>query len=316
MLSRVAQRIYWLGRYVERAESTARLVQVMATLLLDLPRDVRLGWRTLIDITGSGPAFDEAGAEPDERTVVRFMLWDQSNPGSVLSSLNAARENARTTREILPTEAWERINTGFLALRDSAGGAASYSQRHPILQRIIAECQGFTGMLSGGMSHEAPATFVRLGRYLERADMATRILDVGSARLLTREDTELTREQQGAYTNVLWMSVLRSLSALQMYRQHVHDRVNAEDVIAFLLQDMKFPRAVAHCLGQIGVCLAQLPRHDGAGASLAAVSQLATGADVSALVRHGLHEFIDDLQLGFAAIHDRIADTWFLPQGA
>lgn len=314
MLSRVAERIYWLGRYVERAENTTRILNVSTNLLLDLPRNVRLGWRTLVEITGSVEQFDARFQNCDERNVVRYLLGDLSNPGSVLSAINMARENARTAREILPFEAWERINDIYLLLRDRTAAGVGRSERPRILQQIITGCQAFTGFLEGCMSHESAYTFVSLGQNLERADMSTRILDVGSARLLSgHAGTALRPEEQAPYTNVLWMSVLRSLSAYQMYRQHVQDRVNAEDVLIYLLQNRRFPRAVAYCLKEIESYLGELPRHEEALRQTVAIERRVHSAAIPALLESGLHEFIDDLELGYAAIHDQIAATWFLP---
>ena len=113
MLARVAENIYWLARYLERAENTARLISVNANLLLDLQRGYELGWQPLVDITGSRHVFDAQKRRNDEREVVQFLLADAENPGAVSASLNAARENARTLRDILPTEAWEILNEFF-----------------------------------------------------------------------------------------------------------------------------------------------------------------------------------------------------------
>jgi len=318
MLSRVAERTYWLGRYLERAENTARLLGVSTHLLLDLPRNVRLGWRTLVEITGADALFDERFHNADERNVVRFMLGDTGNPGSVLSALHLARENARTTREILPNEAWERINDLYLLLQERSATGVRRAERQPLLQRIIAGCQGFTGLLEGCLSHADAYTFICLGRNLERADMTTRILDAGSARLLGgSEGTELTADEQAPYAGVLWMNVLRSLSGLQMYRQHVLDRINAEDVLIFVLQDERFPRAIAHCMRDLQALLAELPRHEEALRQVAAVSRRVRDLDIPRLLADdGLHAYIDELQLGFAEIHTRIAATWFLPAAA
>lgn len=310
MLSRVAERVYWLGRYVERAENTARLVYVYWHLMLDVPVHVQPGWATLVDIVGSQASFAQRGVPADERHVVRFLLADRANPGSVLSSLGMARENARTTREILPLEAWEHVNDVYLSARERAPTGVGRRGRQPFLQSVIAACQSFTGIITGCMSHDDAYNFIRIGRDLERADMTTRLLDVGAGALELRPPAD---EDDDPYASVLWMSVLRSLSAYQVYRQHVRDRVNAEDVVAYLLQDDRFPRAVAYCLGDLEARLRQLPRHEEAVRAVAQSKRRVQDAHIAPLLDHGLHEFIDELQLGFANVHERVAATWFLP---
>ncbi|WP_341936488.1 alpha-E domain-containing protein [Marinimicrobium sp. C2-29] len=312
MLSRVAERIYWMGRYMERSENMARLVNVNSHLLMDLPKGIRVGWGSLINISGTGDYFRRGDTElADERTVVRFMLSDRDNPSSLLNNLSWARENARITREIIPMEAWELINDLYLDVKDNLSKSVARRERNRVLQQVITRIQQFTGLLAGCMSHNSAYDFIRTGRNLERADMTTRIVDAGSANLLphlTGGDDVLE-----PYDNILWMSVLRSLSAYQMYRQHVQDRVNAEDVVTFLLQDGLFPRAVSHSLGELEACLKKLPNSDDALRAVTGVRRRVRTADIPALLQTGLKEYIDNLQLEIADIHRQIASTWFLP---
>lgn len=309
MLSRVAERMYWLGRYLERAENTARLVGVNANLLLDLPRAVRLVWRALIDITGAEAAFEQHYQNADERNVCKFLLADAFNPVSVMSSLAMARENGRTTREVIPTEIWEQVNDLYLYARDNAAKGTTRGGRHEFLNQVVSACQRIAGGLAGTMTHGPAYNFIRLGRNLERADMTTRIVDVGCANLLPNDDVV----RDTAFENILWMSVLRSLSAYQMYRQHVHDRVNGEDVVAYLLQDLKFPRAVGHCLHEVSVCLQELPRNEAPLRSVTRLQRRVADADIAALLDGGLHQFIDEMQQELGDTHGHIAATWFLP---
>jgi len=237
MLSRVAERVYWMARYLERAENTARLMNVYSNLLLDLPRGTKVGWHTLIDITGANEDFIASGRSDDERSVMRYLISEQ-NGISLFSTLAMARENARTTREIIPSEAFEQINDIYLFIRENASGQISRSARNQLLEQIIEYCQQLTGLLAGCLSHNHVHRFIRIGRNLERADMTTRIVDVGSSSLLPELIPESGVELESAepYQDMLWMSVLRSLSGYQMYRQNVENRVNAEDVVKFLLQ--------------------------------------------------------------------------------
>lgn len=149
MLSRVAERIYWLGRYLERAENTARLINVYSTLLLDLPRGSKIGWQTLVEIAGCKEEYDEKHKSTEERDVIRFLLADSKNSAAILNSLEMARENARTTREIIPAEAWEQINNLYLFARDNASSGIARGPRHALLKNIISQCQQIAGLLIG-----------------------------------------------------------------------------------------------------------------------------------------------------------------------
>ena len=335
MLSRVAQNIYWMSRYIERAEDTARLVNVNTNLLLDLPKNTQFGWRPVVLITGGDRIFSKHFQEPSEANVVRFLLGDPRNPGSILSSLSAARENLRTTRDVVPREAWEQINDMFLYAKDKVDSGTTRRGRYEFLKRIILGAQQITGLLAGTMSRTHAYDFMLLGRYLERADMTTRILDVRSANLLIDQSGDLN-----PFDNIQWMSVLKSLTAYQMYRQQVRLRVRAPDVVRFLLQDAAFPRSFLTCVLTMEDCLRKLPRNDEAIANLLRLKQTVTSANIPNLVGPGtvfastqsqssggqrqaqaaavpnaesrdLHTFADELQIGLGQLHEQIATTYF-----
>lgn len=313
MLSRVAERVYWQARYLERAENTARLLNVFSTLLLDLPPRTKLGWRSLVEITGASAAFDSRYKQMTERTVMRFLLHE-NNGFSILDMLSQARENARTTREVMPAEAFEQINNLYYFAKENVAKAVSRGPRHELLTEIIANCQQISGLMGGTMSRDDAFNFIRLGRNLERADMTTRIVDVGSGNLLP--SLSGIAGEKGfvePYEDVLWMNILRSLSAYQMYRQHVKDRINAEDVVIFLLQDAQFPRAVCYCLSQLLKILDALPNNSSVSAQVSKTLRFVQRAKIDELLEHGLLQHIDDLQVSIATIHHRIAGTWFLP---
>ncbi|ACE84117.1 alpha-E domain-containing protein [Cellvibrio japonicus] len=313
MLSRVAERIYWLGRYMERSENTARLVNVNSNLLLDLPSGVRVGWGSLIDISGTRSYYERDTQQADEKTVVNFILADKNNPASLINSLSFARENSRITREIMPMEAWELVNDLYHFIRDRVDKVTSRRDRATILLHVISNVQQFTGLLAGCMSHNNAYDLIRIGRNLERADMSTRIVDVGLVNLLPHLSIGGT-EVLEPYDNILWMSVLRSLSGYQMYRQQARDRVNANAVVKFLLQSEDFPRAVAHCLKQLELCLWGLPNSENVLACIVSLQQKIELANLDELLQQGLHEYIDEIQLEIGNLHFRIAETWFLPQ--
>lgn len=305
MLSRVAERVYWMGRYLERAESTARLVSAYSNEVMDRPRHMRPSWQSLADITGASALFGGHYKNYDERNVVKFLLADTFNPGSVLTSVHAARENARTTRELLPTEAWEDMNRLHLYVRENVQSSLARRHRFDFLHTVIFRCQQLSGLLDGTMSHDSAYDFVRLGQSLERADMTTRIVDSAVAMLMPRAGRPTDAD------NVLWVNVLRSLSALQMYRQHVHPRVEGPDAVRFLLQDRYFPRAVDFNIAVAEACLNALPRSDAPLLRVGRLQRRISEAEPRTMDLEALHEYIDTLQAGIAAIHEQAAEVWF-----
>lgn len=310
MLARTVENVYWLARYLERAENTARLISVNTHLLLDLPAGFAPGWLPLVDITGNRALFDSSHKRAEERDVVHFLIADRNNPGSIVSSLDLARENARTLRDVLPSEAWEELNRFFMEFSEALPSGLSRRTRFDFLKRTVLMSQTLTGMLEGTMSRNDAYTFMMLGRNLERADMSSRIIDVRSAQLLPADATELR-----PFDTIQWMSVLRSLSGYEMYRLGRRTRVNRTDVLEFVLRDEQFPRSCLLCLLQMELCLHGLPRSAGSRDALLAACRFLAAADLAALDQPGLHELIDRLQLHITAVHGTIAGDYFPSPG-
>jgi uncharacterized alpha-E superfamily protein len=307
LLSRVAESVYWTGRYLERAESTARIVKVHTHLFVDLPKSAGLGWAPLLATTGSAAAFDDHHRRLDEELVVGFLLTDHRNPSSVLSSLEQARDAVRLTRALFPREAWEALNDLYLLATETCEHAIDRRRRLRWADEVINGCQRITGTLAGTMCHDAAYSFMRIGRHLERADMTTRVLDVRAGMLLDEPNQQLR-----PYTDLLWMSVLKSLSAHQMYRRSVLTRVKGSEVLKFLLRDEQCPRSVDHCLTEISRCLLELPHHEAAMQVCAEIERKLVTPRVTSLAWEGLHEFVDELQLQLIELHERTAATYFL----
>jgi uncharacterized alpha-E superfamily protein len=309
MLSRVAEHIYWMARYIERAENTARLINVTTNLQLDLPRAVRPGWAPSIAITGSADVYQEHYEDYEERTVIKFLLADTNNPGCILCSLNAARENARTIRDIIPREVWEQVNELFMGAKNQVQAGLSQRRRYDYLKSIILGAQQVTGMLAGTMTHDFGYDFLRMGRNLERADMTTRIIDVRSANLLRQQADVLQ-----PFESIQWMSVLKSLTAYQMYRRQMQTSVRRAAVLRFLLQNAQFPRSFYHCLSEVEACMRNLPRRDLPLRTLTQLQRVVSELDAEAMSSDELHQVVDDLQLGLANLHDQIRNTYFAVQ--
>jgi uncharacterized alpha-E superfamily protein len=309
MLSRVAETIYWIGRYQERAENTARLITVNTNLLLDLPPQVAPGWDALISLLGCNEAYAERHPEFTERRVANFLISDESNPSSIISILSSLRENARTIREILPREAWEEINSYYQKAVDSKPSSFSRQGRHLYLQQIIAGSQLLTGLLAGSMSHDIAYYFLNLGRKLERADMTTRIIDVRSENPIPDDAPEIS-----PFEDILWMSMLKSLSAYQMYRQHMQVRIRRREVLKFLFQSESFPRSLGFCIENMAFNLSRLPKKSTPLRILKGIGQKIEEMPLEKLDNQILHQFIDDLQVMLGELHESIAKTYFPPE--
>jgi uncharacterized alpha-E superfamily protein len=307
MLSKVAERVYWTARYIERVENTARLLSVYANLLLDLPKGVNLGWFNLVELNNAQLLFDERYKNRDERNVVKFILGDTSNPGSVVSSLHMVRENVRTTRDVVPPEAWELINELSLFANDNLSQAINRGQRHQFLKGLIKGCQQINGLLYGTMNHDNAWDFLRLGRNLERADMTTRLLDAGAATILQTEGDE-----GASYAKqIIWGNVLRSLGADQSYRRTLRLAVRGSEVANYLLEDRHFPRTIAHCLHAMADSARKLPRSEPVDAALGdLLARVFSPVDYQQL-GEPFRDYLNNLQLELAAIHSAISGNWF-----
>lgn len=242
MLSRVADAIYWMNRYVERAESVARFVDVNLHLSLDLPRGTSADWSPIIATTGDDELFRSRHGAPARDTALRFLTFDRDYPSSILSCLEAARENARSVREVISSEMWERLNKLYLSVRETRP-AEVLAAPYDFFTHVKQGAALFIGTTYLTMSHNEAWHFGRLGRLVERADKTSRIVDVKCYGL-----THPTAPPEiGAVDDIQWGALLKSASALEMYRKR-HGRITPAKVVAFLLFDREFPRAILHCL--------------------------------------------------------------------
>ncbi len=307
MLSRLAERVYWAGRYLERAEDIARVVDEHSQLMLDLPRSTGVSWRQVLQVIGL--PVPRRRSEVSDREFLKLLLTDEKSQASLLSIIGAVRENFRTTRDIIPSEAWQAVNELFLFARAQLRWAVGQRRRHDILSEIVGRVQQIRGMLRDTMSHGLAYQFMRVGTFVERADMCTRIVDVAVASLLHN------RERLQAYDNTLWMSTLRSVSGYQMYRQYVRRRIRGPDVLSFLFKDEYFPRSIRHSLLEIQRCLESLPRGREVAKTLHTINnEVLPELDVAAMDDAALHVEVDRLQLALADLNEQMQAAWFLPQ--
>lgn len=304
-LSSTAARSYWLGRYLERCETSARLVSVHANLLIDLPRRMPLGWRPLVAITGSSRLYDELYGETTEKNVSRFLINDQRNPGSLTQSLSWARENARTLRGIIPRPAFEFVNEAYLFAREHLAEPLSRTRRVSGLEIITEYVQQVDGYMSANMLHDAHWNFLRIGQFLERADMTTRMIDVGTGSFW-HDATDLE-----PFADIQWRSVLRALYALQSYNTTMSEPVTQGPVIDFLMNDARLPRSVVYGLNAVRNNLRSLPRHD---LPLRAVNRMRrelAGTRVRNLSGAQISDLLDECQIRLNQVHEAMDRTYF-----
>ncbi len=315
MLARVAENLYWMARYLERAENTARLINSTTNLLLDLPHGASLGWNNLIAVAGLDDLFMQNYPDAHEDAVMRFLIDDKSNPSSIISCVQYARENTRTMREVLPAEMWERINSLYLYVKaNSATACLSRRDRYMVLNNIIEQRHAIVGLFSGTMAYDFAYHLIKLGRNIERADMTTRILDLISAVELPKSTAaDNNPEMLEALLEPLWVNTLNAMSAYQAYRRLVSMHVHSEAVLKFLIADTRFPRSVEHCLSEIESCFRLMPRSQRLRQSTAQLRhkiQQHHAYDLSSLA---LHEYLDLLQADLGAIHNELTEQYFHP---
>lgn len=242
MLSRVADSIYWMNRYIERAENGSRFIDVNLRLMLDMPSGADEQWEPLLHATGDYQAFQERFSDPSRENVVAFVAFDANNPNSIFSCVREARENARTVRQIITAEMWEQINTFYLTMRSAANAGTMPGGPHEFFTGVKMAGHLFEGITDATMSHGEGWHFGRLGRLLERANMTSRILDVMYFNLLPD-----MQDVGGHVDDVRWTAVLNAASAFEMYRQRFGP-IAPNRVADFLILDRDFPRSIKSCV--------------------------------------------------------------------
>lgn len=307
MLSRVAESIYWMSRYVERAENVARFVDVALQLALDLPSVDQ--WGPLVATTADEAGFRARHGTATEERVVDFLAFDRDNPSSIASCLFRARENARSVREIISSEMWEQVNGAWLAVSSDEARALAHESPHDFFVQMKQASHLFVGITHLTMTHNEAWHFARLGRLLERADQTSRIVDVKYFLLLPG-----VADVGTVVDEVSWAAVLRSASALEMYRKAEGPILPAR-VVDFLLREEHFPRSVRYCLREgmrsLATIVGDTDDDSPAEHALGKVHASVEYADTTEVIKDGLHEFIDRLQTGLNRADDCIAKTFF-----
>lgn len=308
MLSKVAERVYWAARYLERVESTARLLSIYDKLLFDLPKQVNLGWYNLIVINSLEDDFSQRYSVRDERNVVKFLLGDESNTSSMVCSLQALRENIRTTRDVIPPETWEMVNELTIYVKEHINDGIKRSNRHDFLNQIIHSCQKITGLWFVNMPRDEAWDMMLLGLNIERADMTTRNLDAGVAAILQAEDEELAVNS----SQIIWGNVLRSLNAEQAYRRTMRSSVTGEQVVKYLLTDEFFPRSLMYCVSEMSMVSAHLPHSKSVMKHMHCLQEEIPKYSTPEALCNDFREALNSIQIMLGQTHHHVAMNWFM----
>jgi uncharacterized alpha-E superfamily protein len=296
-----------MARYVERAENVARFIDVNHNLSLDQGETLSDQWAPLVFTAGDQEAFFRRHGQATRENVLNFLTFDLENPNSILACLSQARENARTAREIISSDMWEELNRFYLLARDAAQHGGNTD--HDFFCQIKRSSYLLIGTTDVTMSHGEAWHFAQMGRLLERADKTSRILDVKSFLLLPQ-----AAELEATFDVTQWSALLRSTSALEMYRRE-HGRTSPQKVIDFLLLNRRFPRSVRYCLGVAEDSLHAITRTPAnrftnrAEQELGRLRSELDFTSVDDVMRAGLHAFIDAVQRGINKTGEAIYQT-------
>jgi uncharacterized alpha-E superfamily protein len=315
MLSRVADACFWLSRYMERAETSARILDVNIQLLLDF-EDQNVGtvqqyWQPILATLEDQELFSEIHEGISGDTVMAFVTFEKKNPHSILSCITLARENARTVREQISSEMWEQLNRLYLYLLSPASRAAYVESPIDFYRSLVDSLHSFQGITDATMTHGEGWQFLQAGKFLERADSTSRVLDIKYHILLP------SGEQVGGTVDVTqWMAVLRSCSALEAFLKISHGQVTSWEVAQFLILHDSFPRSLRFCVDALDAALHQISGCDRSHFSNDAErlsGMLRSSLDYTTIqdvFKSGLHQYLDRTQFRLNEISNALVDTY------
>ena len=312
-LSRYAECIFWLSRFVERAENLARILEVNETHGRE--RGGARDWLSIVRINADEAAFWAKHAQVSADSVIHFYLTDPENPTSIVSAVANARENARTLRPLVSTEMWVQLNVFHNRLKAIAPSELAPGGLSALLNEIKEACQTFAGITEGTFYRDHAWYFYRLGKYIERGDQTTRLLDT-KYQLLTRSDDDADPHRIGQ-----WHALLRSASGYHAFRRVHSSDLTPARVAGFLLFDASFPRSVYFCIREIEAALYELKSRFGVRAGndvaegLDALRTILARRPTEEILGSGLHDFVDFVQRALIDITDRISVAFFSQTG-
>ena len=313
MLSRTADHLYWMSRYTERAENTARMLDVNYQMSL-LPQSAEVAeqaWRALLEISELTDAFDASHVLMSPRDVIQFMVSDMNNPSSIMRCLQAARENARAVRGSMTTELWETINTTWLEAQKKMRDGILETAPSEFFEWVKFRSHQTRGVQHGTMVRDEVYYFIRLGTFLERADNTARLLDVKS----------LTAENMRDHGNdsvddfYYWAAILRSVSAFETYRKVYRDVITPERVAELLILRTDMPRSLVACVNEVVDLLGKVRNSHSSKTITQARNLLAElrDANIHEILEKGLHQFLTGFLGKVNLVGSGISHDFLLP---
>lgn len=314
MLSRVANSVYWMNRYMERIENYARFVSVNINLSYDLPGLMSEQWLALLEATGDKEGYLERYEKGDQAQVIDYFTFDPKNFNSIFSCLGYARENARTIRETLPKELWEHVNGFYLNFKNyTSQQNRTIDDLSAFYENIKEECQLFTGMMEAAHTRNEAYYFGNTGRMLERADKTSRFLDIGYFQF----NSLVEQKEVDPKDLLIWSAVLKSVSAFNMYRQQ-YKNLNQKNIIEFLIKDRDFPRAMSYSIKKAEYSLYRISgariQDSYSNPAEKAISQHKAEIDfteINDITKLGLHKFLYNFQLKVNETDNKIHKMYF-----
>lgn len=311
MLSRVANSVYWMSRMIERAENVARFIDVNYNLTLGDGSPFVNQWEPLVFTTGDYELFKKSYDTASRENVLKFLAFDRDNPNSIMSCVAAARENARTIRETITSPMWEHVNRFYLMLKNAVNDSSILYDPVSFCAEVRNASHTLVGTTYTTMSHGEAWHFLRLGRLLERADKISRIADVQYYLLLPKA------EDIGTSLDVVrWSALLRSNSALEMYRR-MYGAIEPDKVAKFLILDRHFPRSIRFCLIGAQHSVTEITGSRPGTFRLRTeqlIGRLSSEFDymsIEEIIEQGMHEFIDDFQTRVNNVGNAIHEDFF-----
>lgn len=313
MLSRTADHLYWMARYTERAENTARMLDVnyQMSLLPQSEKTIESGWRALLEISELTDAYNSKHDNAAPSTVISFMARDMDNPSSIMRCLQAARENARAVRGSITTELWETINTTWLeAQRLILNGQVEQSPAE-FFEWVKFRSHLTRGVHAGTMMRGEVYDFIQLGSFLERADNTARLLDVKFLAAAETRDEATDPVDEFYY----WAAILRSVSAFESYRKVYRDVITPERIAQLLILNLSMPRSLAACLQEIVKRLARVRNAQSAETQMATLNLFTELRDttIDEILEKGLHAFLTEFLSRINAVGAGISQDFLVP---
>ena len=312
MLSRVADSIFWMGRYTERVENYARFIDVNFNLSIDLPPGVKEQWAPLVATTGDDELYRSIhGANHSRECVMHFLAFDNRNLNAIISSVGKARENARIVRENIPKETWEVLNELYFFMKDAVERKIWKSEDpRECFREIRNQVQLLNGIADANIPKTQEWYFSRLGQFLERADKTSRILDVKYHYLLPS-----VAEVGSPLDFLQWTALLKSVSGYNSFRRE-YGKITPRDVVEYMVFNRYFPRSILYCLMAAEDCLHEISESQRGYSNppekkMGNLRSELEFADIDDLFAHGLHEYMDKLQSRINTISAAVHQQYF-----